>query len=131
MIVQKKFTISEEKFERELFGNFDENIKLIEESLNIDVILREGNVVLLGEEKNVDKALKLMNELQLTVSNGKNLDKQSITYSLHLLLEGSEEKIKELEDTIVVTKKGKAVQPKTLGQKKYLDLIKSDDITLV
>ena len=87
MIVQKKFTISEEKFERELFGNFDENIKLIEESLNIDVILREGNVVLLGEEKNVDKALKLMNELQLTVSNGKNLDKQSITYSLHLLLE--------------------------------------------
>ena len=129
MIVQKKFTISEEKFERELFGNFDENIKLIEESLNIDVILREGNVVLLGEEKNVDKALKLMNELQLTVSNGKNLDKQSITYSLHLLLEGSEEKIKELEDTIVVTKKGKAVQPKTLGQKKYLDLIKSNDIT--
>ena len=129
MIVQKKFTISEEKFERELFGNFDENIKLIEESLNIDVILREGNVVLLGEEKNVDKALKLMNELKLTVSNGKNLDKQSITYSLHLLLEGSEEKIKELEDTIVVTKKGKAVQPKTLGQKKYLDLIKSNDIT--
>ena len=129
MIVQKKFIISEEKFERELFGNFDENIKLIEESLNIDVILREGNVVLLGEEKNVDKALKLMNELQLTVSNGKNLDKQSITYSLHLLLEGSEEKIKELEDTIVVTKKGKAVQPKTLGQKKYLNLIKSNDIT--
>jgi phosphate starvation-inducible PhoH-like protein len=126
---EKKFTISEEKFERELFGNFDENIKLIEESLNIDVILREGNVVLLGEEKNVDKALKLMNELQLTVSNGKNLDKQSITYSLHLLLEGSEEKIKELEDTIVVTKKGNAVQPKTLGQKKYLDLIKSNDIT--
>ena len=129
MIVQKKFIISEEKFERELFGNFDENIKLIEESLNIDVILREGNVVLLGEEKNVDKALKLMTELQITVSNGKNLDKQSISYSLHLLLEGSEEKIKELEDTIVVTKKGKAVQPKTLGQKKYLDLIKSNDIT--
>lgn len=129
MIVQKKFIISEENFERELFGNFDENIKLIEDSLNIDVILREGNIVLLGEEKNVDKALKLMSELQLTVSNGKNLDKQSISYSLHLLLEGSEEKIKELEDTIVVTKKGKAVQPKTLGQKKYLDLIKSNDIT--
>jgi phosphate starvation-inducible PhoH-like protein len=89
-----------------------------------------GFAVIVGAlVKNVDKALKLMNELQLTVSNGKNLDKQSITYSLHLLLEGSEEKIKELEDTIVVTKKGKAVQPKTLGQKKYLDLIKSNDIT--
>ena len=129
MIIQKKFIVSEEKFERELFGDFDENIKLIESTLSIDVILREGNIVLMGEEKNVDLALKLMNELHDTVSNGKYLDKQSITYSLSLLLEGSEMRRKELEDVIVLTKKGKPVQPKTLGQKKYVDLIKSNDIT--
>ena len=129
MIIQKKFIVSEEKFERDLFGDFDENIKLIESTLSIDVILREGNIVLMGEEKNVDLAIKLMNELHDTVSNGKSLDKQSITYSLSLLLEGSEMRIKELEDVIVLTKKGKPVQPKTLGQKKYVDLIKSNDIT--
>ena len=129
MITQKKFLIAEQEFERELFGDFDENIKLIESTLSIDVILREGNIVLMGEEKNVDLALKLMNELHDTVSNGKYLDKQSITYSLSLLLEGSEMRIKELEDVIVLTKKGKPVQPKTLGQKKYVDLIKSNDIT--
>ena len=129
MITQKKFLIAEQEFERELFGDFDENIKLIESTLSIDVILREGNIVLMGEEKNVDLAIKLMNELHDTVSNGKSLDKQSITYSLSLLLEGSEMRIKELEDVIVLTKKGKPVQPKTLGQKKYVDLIKSNDIT--
>ena len=126
MIVQKNFIVKEETFERELFGNFDENIKLIEDTLKIDVILREGNIVLMGEEKNVNQALKLMTELHQSVSNGKNLDKQSISYSLSLLLEGSEERIKELEDTIVLTQKGKAVQPKTLGQKEY---IKNNDIT--
>nr|WP_317331333.1 PhoH family protein [uncultured Romboutsia sp.] len=129
MIVQKNFIVKEETFERELFGNFDENIKLIEETLKIDVILREGNIVLMGEEKNVNQALKLMTELHQSVSNGKNLDKQSISYSLSLLLEGSEERIKELEDTIVLTQKGKAVQPKTLGQKEYINLIKNNDIT--
>ncbi len=129
MIVQKNFIIKEETFERELFGNFDENIKLIEEALKIDVILREGNIVLMGEEKNVNKALKLMTELHQSVSNGKNLDKQSISYSLSLLLEGNEDKLKELEDTIVLTQKGKAVQPKTLGQKEYINLIKNNDIT--
>ena len=67
MIVQKNFIIKEETFERELFGNFDENIKLIEEALKIDVILREGNIVLMGEEKNVNKALKLMTELHQSV----------------------------------------------------------------
>ena len=129
MIVQKNFIIKEETFERELFGNFDENIKLIEEALKIDVILREGNIVLMGEEKNVNKALKLMTELHQSVSNGKNLDKQSISYSLSLLLEGNEDKLKELEDTIVLTQKGKAVQPKTLGQKEYINLIKNNYIT--
>ncbi len=129
MIVQKNFVVKEEAFERELFGNFDENIKLIEESLKIDVILREGNIVLIGEEKNVNQALKLMTELHQSVSSGKNLDKQSISYSLSLLLEGSEEKIKELDDTIVLTQKGRAVQPKTLGQKEYINLIKNNDIT--
>ena len=53
----------------------------------------------MGEEKNVNQALKLMTELHQSVSNGKNLDKQSISYSLSLLLEGSEERIKELEQT--------------------------------
>ena len=129
MIVQKSFIVKEETFERELFGNFDENIKLIEETLKIDVILREGNIVLMGEEKNVNQALKLMTELHQSVTNGKNLDKQSISYSLSLLLEGSEDRIKELEDTIVLTQKGKAVQPKTLGQKEYINLIKNNDIT--
>ena len=129
MIVQKSFIVKEETFERELFGNFDENIKLIEETLKIDVILREGNIGLMGEEKNVNQALKLMTELHQSVTNGKNLDKQSISYSLSLLLEGSEDRIKELEDTIVLTQKGKAVQPKTLGQKEYINLIKNNDIT--
>ena len=106
MITQRKFLIAEQEFERELFGSFDENIKLIEDTLSIDVILREGNIVLMGEEKNVDLAYKLMTELQETVINGKSLDRQSVTYSLSLLLEGSEMMIKELDDVIVVTKKG-------------------------
>ncbi|WP_420330398.1 PhoH family protein [Metaclostridioides mangenotii] len=129
MIMQKSFVITDARFERELFGDFDENVKLIEKTLNIDVILREGNLTLIGEEKNVDSAIKLMNELHKTVSNGKKLDKQSVTYSLSLLLEGSEGKLKDLEDTIVITQNGKSVQPKTLGQKEYIKLIENNDIT--
>ncbi len=81
--------------------------------------LREGNIVLMGEEKNVDLAYKLMTELQETVINGKSLDRQSVTYSLSLLLEGSEMMIKELDDVIVVTKKGKAVHLKLLDKRNY------------
>ncbi len=129
MIIQKQFQIYEAEFERELFGNFDENVKLIEKHLKIDILLREGKIVLIGEEKNVDLAMKLMNELHSMVKSGKKLDRQSITYSLDLLFDGNEEKMKELESTIAITKKGNPVQPKTLGQKEYVNLIKNNDIT--
>ena len=130
MIVQKSFEISDDKFERELFGNFDENIKIIESNLNIDVLLREGHIVLIGQAKNIDRALEFLNELYKNFKSGKTLDKQSIVYAIELLKEGKEEKMQELEDTIVVTRKGREVKPKTLGQKQYINLIKSNDITL-
>ena len=49
MIIQRQFSIFEPNFEKELFGNFDENVKLIEKNLSVDILLREGNIVLLGE----------------------------------------------------------------------------------
>ena len=113
-----------------MFGNFDENIKIIESNLNIDVLLREGHIVLIGQPKNIDRALEFLNELYKNFKSGKTLDKQSIVYAIELLKEGKEEKMQELEDTIVVTRKGREVKPKTLGQKQYINLIKSNDITL-
>lgn len=130
MIVQKSFEITDDKFERELFGNFDENIKIIEKSLNVDGLLREGNIVLIGQNKNVEKAIEFINELYKNFKIGKTLDKQSITYAIELLNEGNKEQIEELEDTIAVTKKGREVKPKTIGQKHYINLIRNNDITL-
>ncbi|WP_371025301.1 PhoH family protein [Paraclostridium ghonii] len=130
MIVQKSFEITDDRFERELFGNFDENIKIIEKNLNVDVLLREGNIVLIGQTKNVEKTIEFINELYKNFKIGKTLDKQSIKYAIDLLNEGNKEQIEELEDTIAVTKKGKEVKPKTLGQKHYINLIRNNDITL-
>lgn len=129
MIIQKKIEIEDQNFERELFGNFDENIKLIENNLNIDVLLREGNIILLGEEENVDAALKLMDELYKIVRKGNSLNKQNISYAIGLLFEGTEHKMQELDDVIIMTEKGKTIQPKTLGQKEYINKIRNNDIT--
>ena len=130
MIVQKSFEITDDKFERELFGNFDENIKIIESSLNVDVLLREGKIVFIGQPKNVEKTIEFINELYKNFQKGKTLDKQCITYAIELLNEGNKEQIEELEDIIAVTKKGREVKPKTICQKHYINLIRNNDITL-
>jgi len=129
MIVQRQFSIFNSDFEKELFGNFDENVKLIEKSLKVDILLREGNIVLLGEEKNVETTERLLKSLHQMVESGKSLDRQSILYTIELLFSDDEQRVKELEGTIVLTKKGNPVQPKTLGQKEYVNLIENNDIT--
>lgn len=129
MIIQKQYIIYEQEFERELFGNFDENINIIEKNLKVDILLREGKISIIGEEKNVDLTISLFEKLNSLVKSGKKLDKQSVTYSVGLLFEGDVEKMKDLESTIAITKKGNPVQPKTLGQKEYVKLIENNDIT--
>ncbi|SHG91118.1 PhoH family protein [Tepidibacter thalassicus] len=130
MIIQKKIEIEDEVFTRELFGNFDQNVKIIEDNLNINIVLRDGNVVLIGTEENINLAQRLMKELNELVKKGNDLNAQNISYSINLLFEGTEEKMKELaEDIIAFTTKGKAIQPKTLGQKEYINQIKNNDIT--
>lgn len=130
MIIQKKMEIHDEFFERELFGNFDQNIKIIEDNLNISIVMRDGNIILIGEDENINLTERLMDELLKIVKKGNDLNSQNISYSIGLLLEGTEHKMQELaEDIIALTAKGKAIQPKTLGQKEYINEIKSNDIT--
>ncbi len=128
--IQKKIEIKEQEFVKELFGNFDKNINLIQEKLNIDVVQREGDILLIGNEKKVLLGEKLIKELMGVVKNNENLTLQKITYSIELLLDGEEEKIQSLsEDIVFVTDTGKPIKPKTIGQKKYIDLINSKDLT--
>lgn len=112
MIIQRQFSIYEPNFEKELFGNFDENVKLIEKNLSVDILLRKGNIVLLGEEKNVETAERLLNSLHKIVESGKRLDRQTVLYTMDLLFADSEDRVKELEGTIVITKKGLQSSPK-------------------
>lgn len=132
MVEQKKLEVSDENFQRELFGEFDQNIKLIEDALSIHIVLREGNVVIIGEEGDIIKAEKLIDDLFRLVKKGESLNKQNVAYSLEMIKQdsGEEKRASELlEDIIVVGAKGNPIKPKTFGQKEYIKSIESNDIT--
>ncbi|WP_090553266.1 PhoH family protein [Natronincola ferrireducens] len=117
-------------FLKELFGNFDENIKLINKYLNIDIIPREGDIVLVGEEKDLENGEKLIDELEKIANKGEHLTTQNVTYIIHMLLNGDQDKIKDLMgDAVIITAKGKPIKPKTLGQKNYLEEIDDKVLT--
>ncbi|NLK43292.1 MAG: PhoH family protein [Tissierellia bacterium] len=114
---------------REIFGDFDENINIIREELGVDIHIRNGDIQLYGEDIAVDLGKKLIYNLIEIIKKQKKLDKQDLRYSIQLLLNGKEEYVKELlKEVVCVTASGKSIKPKTIGQKRYLDAIKKNDI---
>ena len=114
-----------------LFGSFDENIRLIESQYNVKVISRGSEIKVNGDAENVSKAVRAINGLLTLINRGEALSEQNVRYVLSLVKEGNEDKLCEMTgDCVCITAKGKPIKPKTLGQKKYLECIKNNTITL-
>lgn len=107
-----------------VFGQFDVFMKKIERSLHISIVLRDGSVKLIGNEKDVKKAKEVLNSLLELAERGNQITEQNVNYALALSMEAKTSDIVELDkDVICHTVNGKAVKPKTHGQKNYIDQI--------
>lgn len=114
-----------------LFGSFDENIRQIEQEYSVRVISRGSDLKISGEADAVAKATRAVNGLLTLINKGETLSEQNVRYVLSLVREGAEDKLSALSgDCVCITAKGKPVKPKTLGQKKYVEAIRQNTITL-
>ena len=127
-------TVSLERMEQavSLFGNFDENIRLLEKEYGVHMVLRGADIKIEGEEENVALALRAVSGLLTLINRGEILSEQNVRYVISLVAEGDEESLTQLGDNevICITSKGRPVKPKTLGQKKYVDAIGKNTVTL-
>ena len=125
--------ISIERLEQaiNLFGSFDENIRLIESEFHVTVANREGELRVNGEPEDTMLACKALSAL-LTLSNrGEAINEQNVRYVIGLARSGQEEKIGELtQDVICISAKGRPIKPKTIGQKKYIESVLKNTITI-
>ncbi len=126
-------TISIERMEQaiNLFGLFDENIRLIEQELGVSVVNRESNLKISGDAEDVMLAVRAVEGLLTLSAKGEAISEQNVRYIIELVRSGNEGRIAQLAgDVVCVTAKGKPIKPKTLGQKQYVEAIKDNTITL-
>lgn len=110
-----------------IFGRFDENIKIIEKSFSVEIVNRGEDVKIIGQEKNVDKSTRVFNELINLARRGETIGIQNIEYIISLVMENKEEEYSQIHsDFICMTVHGKQIKSKTLGQKKYVDMIRNN-----
>ncbi|NLU10548.1 MAG: PhoH family protein [Tepidanaerobacter acetatoxydans] len=112
-----------------LFGNRDINVKYIEEEFNVKIITRDGEIAILGEEKDVESVQQLFNRMIEVLSAGNSLTTNEVKYFVKLAKNGEGEKINDLYDDIICyTHRGKPIKPKTIGQKLYALAMRQNDI---
>lgn len=112
-----------------LFGSFDENIRILEKEFSVEIVNRGSQLKITGEDIAVTKATKALQGLIMLINKGEQLTEQNVRYCISLVNEGNDDKLPSISsDCICITTSGKPVKPKTLGQKKYIDMINSNTI---
>ncbi len=113
-----------------LFGSYDENIKIIQSELGVDILARGSDIRITGPDAGVDKAYTCLNVLLRIAERGESISAQQVRYFISMADDGASDEIASLSDGgICVTTSGKIIKPKTLGQKKYIDSISQNTIS--
>ena len=114
-----------------VFGSFDENLRIIEEELNVRITDRNSELSITGGEEETSYAERAITGLLTLAAKGEQIDARSVRYIIGLVKEGKDDKIDEItRDIICISAKGKPIKAKTLGQKKYIDAIMANTVTL-
>ena len=114
-----------------VFGSFDENIKRIEENLNVNIINRGTDMKVTGELDAVDKAARTLEGLLSLASKGEVIDEQRVRYLITLVKEGNDAQVAKMaKDVVCITAKGKPIKAKTVGQQEYMKAITKNTVTL-
>ena len=113
-----------------VFGSFDENIKRIEEALNVRVVNRGTDLRVSGDEEMADKAVRTLEGLLSLAAKGETIDEQRVRYLITLVNEGNDAQVAQMaKDVVCITAKGKPIKAKTVGQQNYMKAIMKNTIT--
>lgn len=114
-----------------IFGQFDANIKIIEQELSVTFITRDDTLKVIGSEENIKCASEVMERLYALSQKKEIITTQQVNYLLGLAKQKQPTKAVEnlVDDCICHTTSGKPIKPKTIGQKAYVDAIREEMIT--
>ena len=130
-MIEKTIDIDRMEQAVQLFGSFDENIKELEKEYGVTILSRGTDIKVSGDAEGVYNACKVIDALLSLVEKGEVINDQRVRYVMDLVRDGSSEQVAKIAgDVICITAKGRPLKPKTLGQKKYVESIRTNTVTL-
>jgi len=122
-----------------LLGQQDVFLKLIEAAFSSDILVRGNEITITGPERESEQLARLFEELLALLEKGHQLSDSSVGQTIELIKGGGDEEAggdgtarmrpsDVLGDTLL-TARGTSVAPKTVGQKRFVDAMRSSTVT--
>lgn len=115
----------------DLLGYRDELLKIIEEPFSSEILVRGNEIIISGEENEVEMVTVVFKELLNLLESGQSLTPQNVEHTIELVKSEADVTPTQVFTDTILVHRGKVIRPRTLGQKKYVDAIRSDTITFV
>jgi phosphate starvation-inducible PhoH-like protein len=126
----KRIALSDFSALHVLFGNLDENVKIIEKNYDVSIVSRDGEIIINGDPDAIKHVEEIIHILIKAIQAGEVIDQQKIYYVISSVNAGEGRKIEDLSKSFIcMTAKGKYIKPKTMGQSDYIKAIQRDDVT--
>ncbi|MDE6777433.1 MAG: PhoH family protein, partial [Oscillospiraceae bacterium] len=114
-----------------VFGNYDENLNLLQREYHVVITGRGCEIAITGEPEQTDKAIRVLHSIISLVNKGRLITEQTVRYMIAMVNENKDTELHDMgSDDICITATGKIIRSKTVGQKKYVDAIKKNTIVL-
>jgi len=123
-------TFENARLAQQLFNNEPRNLQTLSEELSIKAVARENWIKLEGAADAIDKAKQLFHLLEASVQSGATVRNREFTHALNVVKNEGISALRTLySDKIITSPRKSPVAPKTVGQKKYVDTIRTHDVT--
>jgi phosphate starvation-inducible PhoH-like protein len=112
-----------------LLGTRDELLKLIEAAFESTVFVRGNEITITGERQEAERVARLFEELISLLDQGSPLTAETVGRSIGMVRDGNGERPSDVfGDAVLTVRGGRAITPKTTGQKRYVDAIRNNTI---
>jgi phosphate starvation-inducible PhoH-like protein len=118
-----------EKLSAELFGTYDENLRSIEKGTNVRIAARGTEVHLSGAPGDIERAERLLLQMVDLLESGYSFRRGDVEIATRLLRDNPEATLTDFfSQGRVKAAPGKAITPKTLNQRLYVEAIRLHDL---
>lgn len=111
-----------------LLGERDEFLRIVEGAFDCDILVRGNEITVSGDAAQAEKVAQLFEEQLALLGQGQSLTGASVRQTIELI-RGERLKPTEVLGDVILTRRGKAIAPRTAGQKRYVDAIRASTVT--